>query len=147
MKGWLVLALMGMLAHDASYALGDVKFGPEFSFTNLQSQKGEDHFEDLAFVQYQHLHHGQADGAKFTREIVPIHYNIWAYRFTSPNGWWFENLPENLAGNGGTIEVTMSPGTPEYFEHFESDMQDAIFASAYNTNLVGLCLCCDQKVG
>lgn len=120
-----------------------IQFGPEFTFSNREVEKGvfrrenifatdeghrvfesrviEPHLRELRKHMMNHLIQGQPKGAKF------LYSNCC---FLSPNHWWFK-----LEADPGVIEVTTKPMTLEYFERFQSDMQDAIFVSAANQGL------------
>lgn len=117
----------------ASWALGPVQFGAEFTFTNIQTfdQTGMDRVVERM---RQHLINDQPDGEKFIEEdiegesVPPEQSNSLSHgRFTSPHGWWFEWGPDD-----GVIEAKTIPADVEFYRRIQGDMQDAIFVSAAN---------------
>lgn len=117
-----VILILSLGVAPLAQALGNVTFGPEFTFFNFSPNGPE--LRDKVFKRMrQHLVANQPGKAKFyVREL-----GLWT-RFASPNGWWFD-AGEDL---GGVVEVKTIPGSVDFFRKFERDMQDAIFASASN---------------
>lgn len=119
MKGFIFLLL---LIAPRAWSL-DIVFGPEFTFGYIDGSPG-----DPLFVQKQmlvHLVRGQPEAAKFNR----VELKNDAVRFESPNGW-----DATVSKDPGVVEVQMSPMSVENFEKYKDDIQDAIFASAANTD-------------
>lgn len=117
----------------ASYALGNLKFGPEFSLGDIATGSSVK-FIYVHSRMRKHLEDGQPDGEKFT--VIAGNEYGFPWTFRSPNGWWFEWHQEGTDENcGATMEIRMSPGSVEFFRHFKDDMQDAIFASAANEGI------------
>lgn len=116
-----LLILTGIVFHAAvSFALEKVIFGPEFTFTNFEA--GISAAPKVIERMHNHLVLGQPEGAKFIRSDGKS-----GGEFLSPNEWSFHHHIEEEV-----IEVRMAPQTAEFYRHFASDMQDAIFVSAAN---------------
>lgn len=117
---------MTLLMAFQAHALGRLRFGPEFTFCDLETA-GSEKFSKTVQIMTNHLVHGQPEGAKFKVE---------KRIFSSPNGWWFEWMQEGANEKIGIVmEIKMFPAPAEYFRRFKDDMQDAIFASAANAGL------------
>lgn len=117
----LFFAMFAISAH----ALGPVLFGPEFTF-DIYGRQSEKSRKTLIVRMRKHLVHGQRPGAQF-KEIKMAKKRV---RFTSPNGWSYV-----VDTDPGVIEIQMPPSTVAFYREFQSDMQDAIFASASNVNM------------
>ncbi len=124
----LRLILVGLLTHwsfssaepKSNVDLGP-QFGPEFSFPlNLGDKSHQLYIDHLR----QHLVEGQPEGSKFSEHYKEASTDA---VFTSPNGWWFE-----AGRDKGVIEVRMKPLRVDEAQIYASDIQDAIFASAYH---------------
>ena len=116
-----------LLTSLSSVAKIEVKFGPEFTFFNPSLTKNNEGL-GLALKNYKdhlivHLVNNQPKKAKFD-------FNAIGDLFTSPNGWYFHPTLDM-----GVIEVTTKPMTVADWEKYASDIQDAIFVSAYNNGL------------
>src|SRR5262245_10147268 len=115
-----LLLMLALIYSPLSFALKDVFFGPEFTF----APAGEMLHSSVYLRMYKHLVTDQPEDGKF---------RYYGYRggpiatYTSPNGWSFRHEPELFV-----VEVQMSPLTPEGFQRYAGDMQDAIFVSAAN---------------
>lgn len=132
---WL-FAFLSLTLSDVSHALGELKFGPEFSLADLEYDGSSVKFRAVLERMTSHLVVHQPEGGKFTYRKAENEANYYyasadTHFFGSPNGWWFDFFVEGHT-NGQTLEVRMSPATVEYFKHFKDDMQDAIFISAAN---------------
>jgi hypothetical protein len=110
------LFILLILFSFASKAAGP-KFGPEFTFAKNDGGRSFDAYRDLLNT---HLIHNQPAGEKFTK---------WESMFISPDGWVFDPKTDQ-----GVIEVAMDPMTYEEYSKYASDIQDAIFVSANNTD-------------
>ena len=96
-------------------------FGAEFTF---YSDEGVTGWWDVKNRMLMHLRDGQPEGSKFDFGLT----EFGAVKLISPNGWWF-SIDED---QGQVAEVPTVPATVDYFRQYQSDMQDAIFASAAN---------------
>ena len=94
------------------------RFGPEFTFSCTPTLSNKILMQALNERCFIHLVENQPVGQKF---VVDSENGY----FVSPNGWSFL-----VGADMGVSEVKMTPNTVEYFKHYESDIQDAIFASA-----------------
>lgn len=102
-----------------------MRFGPEFVLCNPAEKDVRVFYRHMK----KHLTVDQPDGSKFTVE-KPQHGHE---RIVSPNGWWISAYPDS-----GCLEVLSKPMTVEEFKRFQSDMQDAIFASGAATGFYPL---------
>lgn len=119
-RGIRLLMILCLILPVQTFAL-DVIFGPEFTFAPPQ---GGQAFRGAVLRQmWNHLVKGQKAGAKFSKKDIDDDFT----KFQSPNGWSF-----TVSLDPGVVEVQMEPMTVEMFDHFKSDIQDAIFASASN---------------
>jgi hypothetical protein len=112
---WIVFSFL----FSAAFALGPVKFGPEFTFMPDPALKVTS-FDDRAVY---HLVQEQPEGCEFTLDRGYEGRN----RLISPNGWWF-----CISSDSGGHEVGMSPMTVGEYKKFEADIHDAVFVSAAN---------------
>ncbi len=115
----LILLLQSALCLANDDFLAGPKFGYEFTFA-----VNEPTYHVLDFTQQvkTHLVDNQPEGAKFQ-------YMEMNRTFSSPEGWNFV-----IGTDPEVFEVTGSPHTVAQFRSFSSNMQDAIFVSAYNKN-------------
>jgi hypothetical protein len=127
----LLSLLMGLCAH-AQVDEGPL-FGPEFTFFGPSTfdpsgkylNLGISPLNKFGWAAERHLVKGQPEGAQFTM-IRGVSY----FEFASPNKWRF-----TASTDSGVIEVKMLPMTVSGYEHFQSDIQDAIFVTAANQEL------------
>src|SRR5258706_12643170 len=111
--GMRLLLVLLFVMGSSSHALEPVFFGPEFTF---KAPSRETTYGLALMVRRvrKHLVNNQPDGEKFEeRQMIKEGKTKWL----SPNGWWFTTFKDQ-----GVVEVTMSPGTPEYFRQFAGDM-------------------------
>lgn len=140
----LHLPIQFSLARETQRPSIELKFGPEFTFTNLDFKNGPDHLHqslhelanrcqylhgdktrgwcyNFLYTVYNHLVLGQPKEAQFSvKDLV----------FESPNGWNFK-----ISLDPGVLEIKMAPMGIDSYKKFASDIQDAIFVSAANTGL------------
>lgn len=125
--GGLTIVWLSLCLAHASHALGPLKFGPEFTLSDVQTGYSWK-FNSVNARMIKHLIEGQPEGSKFKVELST---NIEMYTFTSPNGWWFNWVREGTDdGNGCSMEFRMIPESVEFYRHYQADIQDAIFTSA-----------------
>lgn len=125
----LLIALVTFFSVPVANAVIAIEglYGPEFTFThngNVSDVHRRGFIEHLR----RHLVDNQPPGAQFIED-----YDIAADNdpvFRSPNGWWFK-----VTQDPGVAEILMSPLTLKDFKRFKGDIQDAIFASAANSEL------------
>jgi|GEM_PF-1566417 len=129
--GGMTIAWLSLFLAHASHALGTIEFGPEFTLSDVK-YGSSDKFYNVHTRMQKHLVEDQPEGAKF--EVVS---EGGPHTFTSPNGWWFSWHQEGGdEWHGASMEVRMKQGTVDYFRHFKNDMQDAIFVSAANEDII-----------
>lgn len=109
-----------LLFAAAAFSL-PVTFGAEFTFYHPKRSWGV-----VRSRMMQHLLKDQPKGEQFSLEYCLGTQSEKSEKFVSPNGWWFAIERDQ----GGVAEVKTIPAHVEYYRHYESDMQDAIFASA-----------------
>lgn len=102
----------------------DILFGPEFTFGKIDNTPADPRM--MIARMDSHLIDGQSPGAKFHRSPKRDGRTV---RYESPNGW-----NATVGRDSGVVEVQMKPMTVEMFAKFQRDIQDAIFASAANTD-------------
>jgi hypothetical protein len=120
----IIFVILGLLMSTSAWTL-DIRFGPEFTFTRFNGDQVQESREQVFKWAWRHLVHNQKAAAKFRTVELPND----STRFFSPNGWDF-----TISQDRDVVEVQMKPMTVEMFEHFASDIQDAVFVSAANTN-------------
>ncbi|RME18331.1 MAG: hypothetical protein D6797_00640 [Bdellovibrio sp.] len=126
-----LLIILASLLSQKSWANDppELLFGPEFTFSSIKDNwKKEEALMDYLNYLEKKLIEEAPEGRKFSHPPGgPKRI------FISPDGWSF-----NVTTDLGVIEVKMPPMTAEDYMKYESDIQKAIFDSAYNVGMIPL---------